>query len=1134
MAVAAVVGFAYGYSPRLRIGGVVVDQRRADVSLPRRLRMEWARSQLAALPFTPASLSGMRGADLFCGIGGWSWAMELLDCDVVAGFDFAPRALRHYAANFPGARALFQDLSLVAESAAALDSLGRLHVITVSSPCQGFSTRDRSDPRRWLIVRAAGIVAAMWRPPPLVVFENVLGMVEDRAHRRHPAEEYVEAMRVMGRAGYEVSEVVMRSSRLGVPQRRDRVFAICVRNGVRVDSGRLDAIGTQREAEVGDFFPGEAHYFVPRYSYEPSVYSNRRPMRCLRTPCAAYPAAAEHVRHARDFAPLSATRRFSLHDFLVVQGLPPWASHPITQTAGMGAIANTVVPVCGAAALGAACWPRSERGQAVAVRRSDVSEITRSATDRSRPASRDAGDDEGSGGGVPTDPVVGGDLQEKSLPHRPNCCPRCGDESWSPSVLSLRAIGCQIGGVNHAIGALAGTCWTTLDHRVEDLAVADDNEIRGLRLLVVGLAMPLPELAAAVALCRRLGRTTGAIGVIVARAERMEAACAMRWVRGAEQDVTERGLRLDAYGHADWVCEHLRAPPEDIDAWSFEGVDFTLAHARPATFAGLRRALRKQLNYALSVGERLDGTRRAVLDTATQRRGFGAPPLCAGGRMHAAGDPYFDIADRYQGLPPVGAQGVLDQIAFDAGEPLPTRVADSWEGEPAFDGQAADRARAAVPYAADLDAHAFDEYHVQSCEWCKAEIERRVHEQRMAEDAAAAASCSLEQRVARMAEDAAAAVSDSAEPRRHSRPPKPEKRPATKRVPREEAETRRVPGVPRPVRHSASCWFALFWLRVYFGILWVCEGAVSPSPRASRLEVMFPDGLLPDAERPDRDVPLHSSDISRGGEHAEAYRRGQAKWYAVPGLCVPCGDLPPEGEDLPEGWRPRWSIPQMVVLRDKDVYKSQFTGKPPKARCVCNVKQTNAYWRNGSFQYTAVEHFSGQLAPGDYIVVVDIQSFYLKLPFAVLMHCYYSFKDFFMKGREAWQSHTRLPFGAGLSPFYSCHTSAIAVDVLRGEGRAAAAEWRRYRTAFAKGGKGRMAAKRRAELRRPKSPEAFARWGVDCKSTVYVDDIALGGDEEAVGVARDRLVAILRRLGVPAKDKGGLLAASPAAGFPRA
>ena len=58
----------------------------------------------------------------------------------------------------------------------------------------------------------------------------------------------------------------------------------------------------------------------------------------------------------------------------------------------------------------------------------------------------------------------------------------------------------------------------------------------------------------------------------------------MRWVRGVEQDITERGLRLDACGLADWVCEHLRAPPEDNDAWSFEGMDFTLAHAKAGYF----------------------------------------------------------------------------------------------------------------------------------------------------------------------------------------------------------------------------------------------------------------------------------------------------------------------------------------------------------------------------------------------------------------------------------------------------------------------------------------------------------------------------------------------------------------------
>ena len=120
---------------------------------------------------------------------------------------------------------------------------------------------------------------------------------------------------------------------------------------------------------------------------------------------------------------------------------------------------------------------------------------------------------------------------------------------------------------------------------------------------------------------------------------------------------------------------------------------------------------------------------------------------------------------------------------------------------------------------------------------------------------------------------------------------------------------------------------------------------------------------------------------------------------------------------MPDGWRPRWVIPQGVVLKDKDKYKATHTGKPAKTRCVCDLRQLNAHFRDGGMQYTGTEHFAAQLAPGDYISVVDIASHYLKIPLATRMYKFFAFRDYFVPGRLGWFTSTSLPFGAGLSPY---------------------------------------------------------------------------------------------------------------------
>ena len=1123
-------------APQFEIAGVVVGGSRGG-NAP--LDYRWSKEQLGHLPFAPSQGDGRAAADLFCGIGGWTWALRLLGYHVLVALDSDKRVLKHYRRNHPGVDAFCFNLRLITAAAKLLDFYGLLFLMCISPPCQGFSTASgeegRRDRRRELIVCAAKIVVAMRTRPLVLCFENVVAMIRPPGKDEHgdpngPAPEWLEARSLLEapEVGYRFYLALVDSSRLGVPQRRFRWFIIACRRGVDCDFRPLELLDGQPQSFVSDYFGGVVFYFLPKEWPGQGVYGADAPMRCLRAPCATYPAHSKYTPHRRDFGypvpMIQHTARFRAWDYAVIQGLPPAASIPPGQTAGMRAIANSVIPICGAAAIGCICWSDSAEARGAARLFRAPSERRRAAVSMGRrrplalaggwlrPACDGDSDDDGGIVGESLLPVAA--ETEGSAPTIPRKCRGCAG-AWSPSPLSLRAIGRDVGGINHVIGKAAGTHWHTLDFdEVNRLLSRGGGELIGLRLMIVCLEMSALQMKRAVLLCRRIARATDGIGVIVATRLAYEAAIDT----GGCCDAVD-GECVNAFGSRDWVCAHKTKPDVETDAWAWcgPGVDRTF---RPlGTMAGLRRQLRGALSYTLSIGARMDATRTAVLQAAKTCLTFGARAVCSSGARFAAGDPYFDSLSEYLSgtLTPVGVQGVLDTDAMARGDALPARVADGPDGEPAFGEEAAEAARTICPAAADLDAHAFDEMHMETCAWCAAEFGRRLAATPALQAAPGADSGSphsgrgrgskRRQKLSAKAQRAAKQKAERAKAKQAR-----EKKQADMDAARErhEAAKRQVRGVARKVHHSKTCWFALFFLRTYFGILWTVDGHLTASPHSARLEALYPDGIPPDGQRPGETLQApHGPELGRGGEQDAAYKRGMEKWYAVPGMCVPCVDLPPRGEDVPPDWRAPYTIPQRTILKEKDRYKASFTMKPAKSRCVCDLRQVNRHWRDGGMRYTGHEHFAEQVTVGDYIAVVDISSFYLKVPLAEKMYRYFSFKDYFRDGRDGWQTHTRLPFGAGLSPYYACLVSAVALDCLRARGSAAAKaydEWKRQPACRRKGP--------------PPVDAAFARWGRHAKSTAYVDDIALAGpDREAVEAAVERLVAILRRLGMPAKDK---------------
>ena len=320
----------------------------------------WMEEMRRLLPFLPSPAEGLFAADLFCGAaGGWTWAMKLMGFAVKLGVDFDKLGLSAYARNHPDVEPVLLNLRFVLIAIEIIDSFGLLHLIGISSPCQGFSYGTSGsvayDKRRELIVCAARIVAGLARPPDVVVIENVLGMMQPE-----PAQEWLDAKIILERVGYVFQDSTLDASRCGPPQARHRVFVVGVRGGRGCELLSIcDSAARRAPTPVIDYSASRLFCFIPfgKGGDRKHVYDASRAMRCLRSPCASRPAQDRYAPAGRrDDGLLADTPVFHLEDFAVFQGLPPWTALPTARRRAMLAIANSVVPVCGALAIGAVNW----------------------------------------------------------------------------------------------------------------------------------------------------------------------------------------------------------------------------------------------------------------------------------------------------------------------------------------------------------------------------------------------------------------------------------------------------------------------------------------------------------------------------------------------------------------------------------------------------------------------------------------------------------------------------------------------------------------------------------------------------------------------------------------------------------
>ena len=587
------------------------------------------------------------------------------------------------------------------------------------------------------------------------------------------------------------------------------------------------------------------------------------------------------------------------------------------------------------------------------------------------------------------------------------------------------------------------------------------------------------------------------------------------------------GYRLNATGHPYWRCgcRKRSTSSASVDAFVF---DVRPLNHQAVSMMGIRRGLSKSLYRDLTEGRRRDGLRRSILEGAMQPRRFATKPSADCPRQLNAGDPQWNIERHYRGAPPVAAQGVLDAAAVRAKEPLPIRHPYSADGAPAVSPGKLAEARSIFPPAAALDPFAVASMHREWCAMC-GQVETPIFINGGPRPVWLSKSCYAYRLFLRCMYDILFVTEGH-------RGADPRTRRLEEKYPRGHLADQ-DPGCdsrPAPLHHESifetemsQCAYRKGMSKWYAATGMCCPVADVPIPgltipKGEALRDWRPPNVIP------QKVVVKAKDIFkwRFGERLDNVPRARVQCEGRPaGAILRTNDAVTIHESEPasgEG-RPGWVLashpdPEHAGRRTVDAV---LAGPPPKGRTVCNlaVNYNDYYTDGGCFRYTGVEAFTAQLEPGDFISVVDIASFFPQLPMAVAAYRRLLFLDAFAK-EKGYQVHTRLPFGASLSPFFASTVSSEVVAILRHRGKAAA-KWlakamRRAEKARTPGLRERRKAKLRLDQR-----YWLGIWGQQgAKVTGYMDDLGLGGHPAAATTAAvQELVAVLWRLGIPAIDK---------------
>lgn len=168
----------------------------------------------------------------FAGCGGSSLGYSMAGFKELLAVEWDNHAVETFKLNFPNVPVYHGDIAkLSVDQVLEKTGLkeGELDIFDGSPPCQGFSTagkRDMSDDRNQLFREYARLLRGL--KPKVFVMENVSGMVKGVMKFI-----FVEILKELKASGYKVSARILNAMYFNVPQSRERMIFI----GVREDLG---------------------------------------------------------------------------------------------------------------------------------------------------------------------------------------------------------------------------------------------------------------------------------------------------------------------------------------------------------------------------------------------------------------------------------------------------------------------------------------------------------------------------------------------------------------------------------------------------------------------------------------------------------------------------------------------------------------------------------------------------------------------------------------------------------------------------------------------------------------------------------------------------------------------------------
>ncbi|MDR2474669.1 MAG: DNA (cytosine-5-)-methyltransferase [Bacteroidales bacterium] len=173
---------------------------------------------------------------LFCGCGGADLGLlggfiynkkkyEKLSFEIIYATDIDPKAVVTYKKNFSGGTVVCNDIKKIETS-----SIPNCDILIGGFPCQSFSTvnptKNPFDARAQLYNEKARI--AEEKQPKIIIAENVKGF-----KTLHAGAIFNKAISEFEKRGYKVKSAIINASDYGVPQKRERVIIVAIRNDIK-------------------------------------------------------------------------------------------------------------------------------------------------------------------------------------------------------------------------------------------------------------------------------------------------------------------------------------------------------------------------------------------------------------------------------------------------------------------------------------------------------------------------------------------------------------------------------------------------------------------------------------------------------------------------------------------------------------------------------------------------------------------------------------------------------------------------------------------------------------------------------------------------------------------------------------